>query len=126
MRSILEQSCAIWHSSLTEVNITDLECLQKNAFRTILGNLYSDYTESQNILQLENLTKRTEKLSLKFAMICQNNPKTKELFPLKEQNHDMKTRNTEKYKVTFANTERLRRSAVPYLQNLLNKNEMGK
>ena len=93
IRSILEQSCAIWHSSLTEENITDLERVQKNACRIILGNLYSDYNESLDRLQLENLSIRREKLSLKFAINCEENPKTKQLFPLKEQNHEMKTRN---------------------------------
>ena len=36
IRSIIEQSCILWHSSLTQKNIEDIERLQKNAFRTIL------------------------------------------------------------------------------------------
>ena len=35
----------------------------------------------------------------------------------------MKTRKIEKYEVQHANTERLRNSAIIYMQNLLNKNE---
>jgi hypothetical protein len=33
------------------------------------------------------------------------------------------TRNPEKYLVQHANTERLRKSAIIYMQNLLNENE---
>ena len=35
-RSILEQSCVIWHSSITEEDREDLECVQKNAGKNIL------------------------------------------------------------------------------------------
>ena len=35
--------------------------------------------------------------------------------------HEMKTRNTEQYKVNFAHTERLRKSLVIYMQKLLNE-----
>ena len=45
------------------------------------------------------------------------------MFPLNEKNHSMKTRNFEKYKVQKAHTERLKRSAVIYMQNLLNEQE---
>ena len=33
IRSILEQSCQVWHSGLTLDNIMDLERVQKNAFK---------------------------------------------------------------------------------------------
>ena len=35
IRSILEQSCVIWHSSITEEDREDLECVEKNACRNI-------------------------------------------------------------------------------------------
>ena len=35
-RSMLEQSCQVWHSSLTLENSQDLERVQKNALRMIL------------------------------------------------------------------------------------------
>ena len=44
------------------------------------------------------------------------------MFPLNRKAHNMKTRNFEKYEVQYANTERLRKSAIIYMQNLLNKN----
>ena len=43
------------------------------------------------------------------------------LFPLKRINHVMNVRNPLKYQINKANTERYRRSTIPYLQGLLNK-----
>ena len=35
----------------------------------------------------------------------------------------MRARNTEKFKVKHANTERLKESSIPYMQRLLNSDE---
>ena len=42
------------------------------------------------------------------------------LFPLNENVHQMKTRNPERYVIKNGNTDRMKRSAVPFLQRLLN------
>ena len=44
VRSILEQSSSVWHSSLTQENIDDLERVQKSALRIILKDRYKTYT----------------------------------------------------------------------------------
>ena len=36
IRSIVEQSCTVWHSRLTQENIEDLERIQKSALRIIM------------------------------------------------------------------------------------------
>ena len=46
IRSILEQSAVVWHSSLTKKNRRDLERIQKSAVRVIMGNSYKSYKES--------------------------------------------------------------------------------
>ena len=46
IRSILEQSCVVWHSSLTKENSDDLERVQKCAARIIMGNKYKDYEDA--------------------------------------------------------------------------------
>ena len=117
VRSILEQSCSIWHSSLTQEDSEDLERVQKSAMRIIMQDDYTNYEEALEYLMLAKLSDRREKLSLKFAQKCTNNALTSDLFPLNNE------RNKEKYKVTFANTDRLKNSAVPYLQRLLNANQ---
>ena len=46
VRSVLEQSCTVWHSSLTEENSNNLERVQKAAIRIILGHKYTDNYET--------------------------------------------------------------------------------
>jgi hypothetical protein len=116
IRSILEQSCTVWHSSLTQEDSEDLERVQKSAIRVILGEYYTTYEEGLELLMLAKLSDRREKLSLKFAKSCVKNESTSDLFPLNN------IRNKEKFKVDHANTDRLKNSAVPYLQRLLNTN----
>ena len=43
IRSVLEQSCQVWHSSLTFENMTDIERVQKNALKIILKEEYITY-----------------------------------------------------------------------------------
>ena len=128
IRSILEQTCVIWHNYLTEENKNDMERVQKNAFRIILGKHYQSYNQSLKILNLETLFERRKGLSLNFAINnCIYNPKTKQLFPLNKKKHKLKTRKSNKYKIFFARTKRFKESTVPYLQRLLNNNfEMKK
>ena len=121
IRSILEQSCTVWHSSLTLEDSQDLERVQKSAMRIILKDQYHSYEQALETLMLAKLSERREKLCLKFAKKSAENPLTCDLFPLNEA-EGLETRNQDKYKVQFANTDRLKDSAVPYLQRLLNTN----
>ena len=66
IRSILEQSCVVWHSSLTEENSQDLERIQKSAVKIILGSKYTEYESALDKIDLETLSERREKLCLKF------------------------------------------------------------
>ena len=70
VRSILEQSCVVWHSSLTQENSTNIERVQKNSLRIILKHEYIDYEQALEKLNLETLKERRETLSLKFAKKC--------------------------------------------------------
>ena len=126
IRSVLEQSCVVWHSSLTQHNRNDLERVQKNALRIILGNKYISYKNALEITQLKTLDMRREELSLKFAKNCLKIEHTKKLFPLNNKTTEIKTRNEEKYQVLHANTNRLKYSTVPFLQRILNKNTSDK
>ena len=46
------------------------------------------------------------------------------MFPKNEKLHEMKTRDTPKFAVQYADKDRLNNSAIIHMQNLLNKNEM--
>ena len=125
IRSVLEQSATVWHSSLTEENKNDLERVQKSAVRIIMGNKYKGYIKSLETLELETLDERREILCLNFAKKSSKNPRTRKMFPLRDKEHAMDTRKQEKYIVQHANTERLKKSSIIYMQNLLNKSEMS-
>ena len=105
VRSLLEQSCTVWHSALTDENASDLERVQKSAMRVILQEKYNGYKNALNKLDLESRSERREQLCLNFAQKCVNN-KTKNMFPLNNKYHIMNTRNTDKYQVQHANTGR--------------------
>ena len=72
-------------------------------------------------LKLESLEKRRETMALKFVKNSLENKNYSKLFPLREVKHDIKIRKSEKYVVNQSRTKRHRASAVPYLQQLLNK-----
>ena len=46
IRSHLEQSAVVWHSSLTENNRNDLERVQKTALTSIWGDKYISYDQA--------------------------------------------------------------------------------
>ena len=124
LRSILEQSCVVWHNSLILDNSNDLERVQKSAVKIILGNKYSNYEQALDELNLDSLKTRRQKLCRKFALKCLNNDKINKFFPLNKKRHIMKTKKYEKFKVKFANTERLKKSAIPQMQRLLNQEKL--
>ena len=96
--------------------------MQKSALKVILKENYQSYDHALETLMLGSLSERREKCVFKFAKNCQKNELTKDLFPL-NSNSGLGTRNQDKYNVLHANTDRLRDSAVPYLQRLLNNSK---
>ena len=123
VRSILEQSAVVWHSSLTAKNRKDLERVQKSAVRVILGNKSSSYRKDLEKLKLDSLNERRRKICLKFAKKCLLNEKVKNMFPINSSKCKIKTRNRNKYAVQKMNTERYKKSSIPYMIDLLNNDE---
>ena len=121
IRSVLEQSAVVWHSSLTEENISDLSRVQKTACKVILGGRYKDYEKALEVLDIERLSDRREKLCQTFAKRSIKNGILvfEEINKLKY----MTTRNSDKYKIPYCNTERLKKSALPQMQRSLNSME---
>ena len=120
VRSLLEQSCTVWHSGLTEENAQDLERIQKTALKIILQEKYSSYEKALTILDLETLEERREILCIEFAKKCLKSDKMKQFFTKNSKIHPMETRNEERYDVDFAKTGRLQNSPIIYMQRLLN------
>ena len=107
IRSVLEQSSVVWHSSLTKENEEDLERVQKSAVRIILGKDIKDYSDALAEANLDSLKDRREELCYKFAKKCIKSEKSKDMFPKREKEHEMKTKEEEKSIVQDANTESL-------------------
>ena len=120
IRSVLEQSALVWHSSLTEDQRTGLERIQRVALRIILKDDYESYEEALKTVKIETLDNRREHLCLEFATACTKDKSAniRDTFPL---NNERTTRNPEKFVVQYARRERLKKSAIPYMQRLLNK-----
>ena len=119
--SVLEQSCVVWGSSLTEENKQDLERTQKSFAKLVLKEKYEDYTSALLKLNLETLSSRREKLMIKFGKTSIENRKLHTLFPLRKTEHNMLLRNPNIYRVTKANTQRFYNSSILHIQRLLNK-----
>ena len=124
IRSLLEQSCVVWNSMLTEQNINDLERVHKTVLKLILKNEYLDYNNALLKLDLPTLSQRRKYLCENFALKNINNEKMKHHFRENPNLHNMTTKNPEKYMVSFAHTERLKNSPVIYMQKLLNQKHM--
>ena len=82
---------------------------------------YNNYIDALEEIDLQSLEERRQELCLKFAKKCTQNVKVKDIFPQREKTHDMEMRNEERFIVNHAHTERLKNSAVPYMQRLLNE-----
>ena len=71
IRSKLDQSAVVWHSSLTQR--PDLERIQKSAVKCIVGQSYMTYEDALAKLGLQSLEKRREAreaMCFKFAKQC--------------------------------------------------------
>ena len=123
IRSILETSCVVWHSSITLKQRAMLERLQKSAFRVILKDSYESYENALQVMNMDTLDVRREKLCLRFAKSCLRHSRMKTMFPVNETSHSMMKRHSEKFKVNKATTNRYKLSAIPYMQRMLNDND---
>ena len=121
VRCKLEQSAAVWSSSLTQKNISDLERVQKAAVRIILGKPYESYTQTLRDLDMMKLSERRNIICLKFAKNSLKLENFKKLFPVHKNFHGMETRQHEKYKIVRSFSKRYAVSAIPSMQRLLNK-----
>ena len=123
IRSRLEFSCTVWHSSLSKMNEQDIERVQKSAMKLILKDKYVDYKKALKSVNLESLYERRERLCLRFAKKCLKDENFKKLFPMRKMNHGMKKRKTEKFFIKNISTERYKNSSIPAMQTALNKEE---
>ena len=118
IRSVLEQSCVVWGSSITDSESLALERVQKCALRIIYKNCYISYENALSMSGLPELSTRRLKLIHKFAEKCIKSDKTKFMFPVNDK--VVNTRHSEPFSVPFAYHDRLKNSSKVYMANFLN------
>ena len=121
VRGNLEYCSTVWHSGLTEADTKDIERVQRAAVKIFMGNKYQGYEQALKFLKLDSLKERRLKMALTFAKRSLKLENFSKLFPLNESDHLMSKRNPQKYVINISNTERHKKSAVPFLQKLLNE-----
>ena len=119
--SVLEQSCVVWGTSITQQNIEDLERAQKYFAKLVLQEKYCDYESALIKLNLETLSERREKLLEIFAKTSIANKKLHQYFHTRKTTHQMKLKDPNFYRTTRARTEQFRGSSILSMQRLLNK-----
>ena len=122
IRSKLDHSSVVWNSGISKANTKSIERIQKSAVKMILKDKYKNYEDALRYLNIDTLSERRNKHSLKFAKNSLRNEKVRNLFPV-NTNRRKNTRNDNKYKVNFAKTERYFKSSIPTMQRMLNKHE---
>jgi len=120
-----EFSCELWHSSLSKINETDIERVQKSVLKVILKNKYEDYGSALKLLNMASLKDIRSKLCLQFTKKCLKIENLKKkLFPRKKTKHDMKKRTEEKFLINNIVTERYKRSSIPAMKKMLNEEDI--
>ena len=113
--NILEYGVPVWHSSISRKEVADIEAVQTFAFRIILGNRYSSYSDAFNFLGTQTLEQRRQQISLRF--VSKNLAIENCLFNLPTQNEKLRPRK-QKVNEFKCNTNRFQRSSLPYLAQL--------
>ena len=126
IRSKLDQSSVVWHSSLTQKNRADLERIQKSAVKCIVGQSYVTYEDALFKLGLQSLEERREAMCFKFAKQCLKIEKLRGLFPRRVSSHDMFKRDSDTFDIVKPKTSRYQLSAIPVMQKMLNNAEREK
>ena len=103
---------------MTKEQSYDIERVQHTALNVILCEEYEDYENALITCNLETLYSRREKRCLTFGLRSLKHPKHKHMFPFNKS--DQSVRKPNAFKVNFARTSSYNKSAVPYIQNMLN------
>ena len=85
IRSVLESSCAVFHSMLTIEDSDDIERIQKITLKIVLGSSYESYDSACNQLEIEPLKIRRHTLSLNFALRLLDSPQHQNFFHYTEK-----------------------------------------
>ena len=117
VRSILEFVAPVWHSSLTRRQTSEIESIQKFAFKIILGKTYTSYESACAKFATQTLEQRRLSLCLRFALKNINSNISMFIKPNENLNLRRKKNLVKEYK---CNKAKFQRSSLPFLAKLAN------
>ena len=119
IRSILEYAVPVWHFSITKKEASEIEGIQKIAFRMILGQSYRSYVDACAQLGTVSLKERRLTICQKFTL--KNVKSDNCLFRVVNSDRNLRKRKNlvHEYK---CNTARFQKSSLPSLAKLANAN----
>ena len=120
IRSVLELAVPVWHSSLTQGNISDIERVQKAALHVMLGDSYICYKNALYITSLETLDARRNRLCSKFATKAVKHKKHSRWFKINKK-VTITRQQQPKFCQVVSRTERFSKSQISYLTDVLNE-----
>ena len=114
IRSILEYAAPVWHSGLTRKENSEIESVQKLAFRMILKKGYDSYSRACAYFQTDTLYKRRLEICKRFAI------KNLNMFEVISQDTRLRNRPV-KVKEFKCNTSQYQKSSLPFLAKIINQ-----
>ena len=122
VRPVLELAVPVWHHSLTQYEITQIERVQKCALHIILGSSYSSYENALLSCSIESLAERRQSICVKFAKKSIKSNRFEHWYVPNNENVNMrKTRGVKtKLKPVQTRTLRYEKSPIPALTDILN------
>lgn len=121
IRPTLEYAAPVWHSGLTSVQSKAIERVQRRAVRIILGRDFTSYSNACSRLGLPSLSSRREDLTRAFATSLRRSDQFRSWLPPERGTISRRlTRSSNDLDLAHCNTERYKKSAIPYMIRLLN------
>ena len=114
VRPVTEYACAVWHSSLTQEQTKQLECIQRRAMKLIYGGNVGDLSRALDFLP--SLAERRGQITEKFFKTLLNPTSClHSLIPAK-RNSDVtcKCRYANQYPLPWTRTEHYKKSTIIY------------
>ena len=117
VRTILEFAVPVWHSALTRKQTSEIESIQKQAFKIILGKSFYSYSDACAKFSTGSLEQRRLEICHRFAL--KNLDSNQSLFTRVDLHPGLRKRSriVTEYK---CNKRKFQRSSLPYLASLLN------
>ena len=113
IRPLLEYAAPLWHPGLTKQQVDQVENIQKQVCKYILGRNYKSYTESLATLEMKTLHDRRVDICRDFAGKVLAFDRFSTWFTPPVQNSIMQLRRSHVVKPFWYKTERFKSSPLP-------------